>query len=115
MVEGTHFNLGPRCGPEDVGHRALAGALSDLAAMGAAPGEAYLCVVLPPALGRGRRARPAPRGGGARARLRGTTIAGGDLTRGPGADGRGDRGRLGGERARSSSAATARGPATSSA
>ena len=68
MVEGTHFNLGPRCGPEDVGHRALAGALSDLAAMGAAPGEAYLCVVLPPALGRGRRARPAPRGGGARAR-----------------------------------------------
>ena len=51
MVEGTHFRLGPRCGPEDVGHRALAGALSDLAAMGAAAGEAYLCVVLPPALG----------------------------------------------------------------
>ena len=70
MVEGTHFNLGPRCGPEDVGHRALAGALSDIAAMGAEPGEAYLAVVLPPGAGRGRRARPAPRGGGARARDR---------------------------------------------
>src|SRR5918999_2708321 len=39
MVEGTHFRLGPAT-PADVGHRALAAALSDLAAMGAAPGEA---------------------------------------------------------------------------
>ena len=31
----------------DVGHRALAGALSDLAAMGARPGEAYIAVVIP--------------------------------------------------------------------
>ena len=70
MVEGTHFSLGPRCGPEDVGHRALAGALSDLAAMGAEAGEAYLCVVLPPRSARptcwrctaGRRRSPATRG-----------------------------------------------------
>src|SRR3954464_12427606 len=82
MVEGTHFNLGPRCGPEDVGHRALAGALSDLAAMGAGPGgraagpggdgrraRRGLPGGRAPARARPRRgARPAPRGGGARAR-----------------------------------------------
>src|SRR3712207_3135000 len=42
MVEGTHFRLGRDCSAADAGHRALAGALSDIAAMGAAPGEAYL-------------------------------------------------------------------------
>src|SRR4051812_32615454 len=82
MVEGTHFRLGPRCGPEDVGHRALAGALSDLAAMGAAPGEAYLCVVLPPALGDGD-VLALHRGAEALAGETGTTIAGGDLAGGP--------------------------------
>src|SRR3954454_2825179 len=41
MVEGTHFNLGPRCGPEDVGHRALAGAVAGLGGMGRAPGQAF--------------------------------------------------------------------------
>ena len=82
MVEGTHFNLGPRCGPEDVGHRALAGALSDLAAMGAEPGEAYLCVVLPPGLGEAD-VLALHRGAEALAAVAGTTIAGGDLTRGP--------------------------------
>ena len=56
MVDGTHFRLG-QATPEDVGWRALAGALSDIAAMGAAPGEAYLSVVLPPALARRRRRR----------------------------------------------------------
>src|SRR4051794_14967235 len=45
MVDGTHFRLG-QATPEDVGWRALAGALSDLAAMGAEAGEAYLSVVL---------------------------------------------------------------------
>ena len=49
MVDGTHFRLG-QATPADIGHRALAAALSDLAAMGAAPGEAYLGVVLPPSL-----------------------------------------------------------------
>ena len=82
MVEGTHFRLGPRCGPEDVGHRALAGALSDLAAMGAAPGEAYLCVVLPPALGEAD-VLALHRGAEALASATGTTIAGGDLASGP--------------------------------
>jgi thiamine-monophosphate kinase len=82
MVEGTHFRLGPRCGPEDVGHRALAGALSDLAAMGAAPGEAYLCVVLPPALGDDD-VLALHRGAETLAREAETTIAGGDLASGP--------------------------------
>ncbi len=82
MVEGTHFRLGPRCGPGDVGHRALAGALSDLAAMGAAPGEAYLCVVLPPELGEPD-VLALHRGAEALASATQTTIAGGDLTSGP--------------------------------
>ena len=49
MVEGVHFRLGNGWAtPEEVGHRALAGALSDLAAMGAGPGEAFLSLGLPP-------------------------------------------------------------------
>ena len=82
MVEGTHFRLGPHCSPEDVGHRALAGALSDLAAMGAAPGEAYLCVVLPPALCEDD-VLALHRGAEALASATATTIAGGDLASGP--------------------------------
>src|SRR4051812_20669696 len=41
MVDGVHFRLGP-LGWDDVGHRALAAALSDLAAMGSRAGEAYV-------------------------------------------------------------------------
>jgi thiamine-monophosphate kinase len=48
MVDGVHFHLGRTASAADAGHRALAGALSDLAAMGGAvPGEAYLAVGLP--------------------------------------------------------------------
>lgn len=85
MVDGVHFR---HAGPggtatlADVGHRALAGALSDLAAMGADPGEAYLALVLPPGLG-----EPALHelfgAAQALASATGTTIAGGDLARGP--------------------------------
>jgi thiamine-monophosphate kinase len=46
MVEGVHFRVG-QLRPEEIGHRALAGALSDLAAMAAGPGEAYLALGLP--------------------------------------------------------------------
>ncbi len=53
MVDGTHFRLDGGATPADAGHRALAGALSDLAGMGAEPGEAYLS--------RGRAARRWPR------------------------------------------------------
>jgi thiamine-monophosphate kinase len=49
MVEGVHFRLDAGWAtPAEVGHRALAGALSDLAAMGAEPGEAYISLGLPP-------------------------------------------------------------------
>jgi len=49
MVEGVHFRLGEGwASPAEVGHRALAGALSDLAAVGASPGEAILSLGLPP-------------------------------------------------------------------
>ena len=48
MVDGVHFRLGATASAADAGHRALAGALSDLAAMGAEPGEAYVVLGLPP-------------------------------------------------------------------
>jgi len=49
MVDGVHFRLGVTTSAADAGHRALAAALSDLAAMGADPGEAYVVLGLPPA------------------------------------------------------------------
>jgi thiamine-monophosphate kinase len=54
MVEGVHFRLSDGWAtPAEVGHRALAGALSDLAAMGARAGEAYISLGLPPGFGEG--------------------------------------------------------------
>ena len=81
MVDGTHFRLG-QATPEDAGWRALAGALSDVAAMGAEPGEAYLSVVLPPDLDDAD-VVAVHRGAEALAAECGVTIAGGDLARGP--------------------------------
>jgi len=52
MVDGVHFRLDhPRVTPADVGHRAFAAALSDLAAMGADAGEAYVTLGLPDGFG----------------------------------------------------------------
>jgi thiamine-monophosphate kinase len=81
MVDGTHFRLG-QATPEDAGWRALAGALSDVAAMGAEAGEAYLSVVLPSTLGDAD-VVAIHRGAEALAAECGVTIAGGDLARGP--------------------------------
>jgi thiamine-monophosphate kinase len=47
VVDGVHFRSG-QLSPPEIGHRALGSALSDLAAMGAEPGEAYLALCLPP-------------------------------------------------------------------
>jgi thiamine-monophosphate kinase len=44
MVEGVHFRPGAATSFADVGHRSLAGALSDLAAMGVEAGECYLAL-----------------------------------------------------------------------
>lgn len=50
VVEDVHFRMATHS-HADVGHKALAAAASDLAAMGAAPGEAYVVLVLPPHTG----------------------------------------------------------------
>jgi thiamine-monophosphate kinase len=46
VAEGVHFDLATHT-PRDVGWKALATALSDLAAMGAEAGEAYVALALP--------------------------------------------------------------------
>jgi len=82
MVDGTHFRLGAGWTPRDVGHRALAGALSDLAAMGAEPGEAFLSVVVPDSLSEAA-VIALHASAEALAADCGVTIAGGDIVRGP--------------------------------
>ena len=47
VVDGVHFSMATHS-PADVGWKALATALSDIAAMGAEAGEAYVALVLPP-------------------------------------------------------------------
>jgi thiamine-monophosphate kinase len=46
FVEGVHFRLATTS-MRDLGHKCLAGACSDIAAMGALPGEAYFVIALP--------------------------------------------------------------------
>jgi thiamine-monophosphate kinase len=83
VVEGVHFRLGDGwMAPADVGARALASALSDLAAMGAEPGEAYLALALPRELAEDD-ALALVRGAQALAGAHGTTIAGGDVVGSP--------------------------------
>jgi thiamine-monophosphate kinase len=81
MVDGVHFDL-RRCSWADAGHRALAGALSDVAAMGAAPGEAYVVVGLPADTAR-EDALELVDAIAALAERTGTTLAGGDVTAAP--------------------------------
>lgn len=83
MVDGTHFRLSQKwCTAAQVGHRALAGALSDLGAMGADPGQAYLALGLPPDFSE-RQAIELVRGAAELARVCATTIAGGDVIAAP--------------------------------
>ena len=83
MVDGVHFRLDlPGVTPADAGHRALAAALSDLAAMGADPGEAYIALGVPEGLGE-HAVLELARAMEALAERTGTTIAGGDLVRAP--------------------------------
>ena len=82
MVDGTHFRLGRGWTAADAGHRALAGAASDLAAMGAEPGEAYLSVVVPDSLPDAD-VIALHEAAEALAAETGLTIAGGDLAAGP--------------------------------
>lgn len=79
MIDGVHFRRG-QLSPEEIGHRALAGALSDLAAMGSRPGEAYLALGLPPGT-EAPYAVALAAGAEALATRTGTVIAGGDIAR----------------------------------
>jgi thiamine-monophosphate kinase len=79
VVEGVHFKR-PTHSPAAIGHRALATALSDIAAMGAEPGEAYVSLVCPSDF---EDAVELVRGMEQLAERCATTIAGGDVVRGP--------------------------------
>lgn len=81
MVDGVHFRLG-QASPRDAGWRALAGALSDLAAMGVPPGEAYVALVLPADLDDDAVLELGD-GLAELARETGTSVIGGDITSGP--------------------------------
>jgi thiamine-monophosphate kinase len=82
MVDGVHFRSA-ELRPEEVGRRALAAALSDLAAMGVAGrAQAYLALGLPSGSDM-ERSRALIAGAGALARELGVTIAGGDVTAAP--------------------------------
>jgi thiamine-monophosphate kinase len=81
LVDGVHFRRDTHA-PGDVGHKALATALSDLAAMGAEPGEAWVSLVLPEHVDEDE-ALQLVAGMEALAARTGTTLAGGDVTGGP--------------------------------
>jgi thiamine-monophosphate kinase len=83
MVDGVHFRLDdPHVHPADAGWRALAAALSDIAAMGAEAGEAYVAMGIPEGFGADA-ATQCVRGMEALAAQTGVTICGGDVTRAP--------------------------------
>ncbi len=79
VVDGVHFELATHS-PGDVGWKALATAVSDLAAMGADAGEAYVALVLPPDFDGGLEL---VEGMEELARQCEITIAGGDVVSGP--------------------------------
>lgn len=81
MVEEVHFRRS-QLSAEEIGHRALAGALSDLAAMGAQPGEALLSLGLSPSIAR-EDALGLLAGAQRLASRAGVSIVGGDMTRAP--------------------------------
>ena len=81
LVEGVHFRR-ETASLRQIGRKAIATALSDLAAMGAAPGEAYVWLGAPEELGEPELLEVGE-GLAAVAAETGTTIAGGDLTRAP--------------------------------
>ena len=81
IVDGVHFRR-EESGLDAVGRKALATALSDLAAMGAEPGEAYVVLGAPPDLGEDDFLGLLD-GLLELAAATGTTLAGGDVTRAP--------------------------------
>ena len=84
LVEGVDFRLGAGWAtPRDLGHKALAVSLSDVAAMGARPRFCLLSVGVPHALWRGGFAVEFYRGVRALAATHGVRIIGGDISSTP--------------------------------
>jgi thiamine-monophosphate kinase len=81
IVDGVHFRR-EHCSLAQVGHKALATALSDLAAMGAEPGEAYTVLGVPPGLDEDGCVELFD-GIAALAAENAVSLAGGDVTRAP--------------------------------
>ena len=79
MAEGVHFER-PAHPYATIGHSALAAALSDLAAMGAGPGEAYVSLALPGDIEQAE-AVAIVEGMAALAARHDVTVAGGDVVR----------------------------------
>lgn len=81
LVEGVHFrrDTSPL---ESIGRKAMAAALSDLAAMGAGPGEAYVQLGIPSDLNEAESLEVAT-GLGRAAAASGVAVIGGDVTRAP--------------------------------
>lgn len=82
VVEGVHFRLDANTDFSDIGWRALAGALSDIAAMGAQTGEAYIALGVPSHVSE-QQALELMRGAEQLAEQTDTTIAGGDVVASP--------------------------------
>lgn len=81
LVDGVHFRRG-QSSPAQIGAKALAAALSDLAAMGAEPGEAYVALGVPTDLDEADCLELLD-GMAALAAETATSIGGGDVTRSP--------------------------------
>ncbi|HET7053152.1 MAG TPA: thiamine-phosphate kinase [Solirubrobacterales bacterium] len=81
LIDGVHFRR-ESSSLKQIGHKALAVALSDLAAMGAAPGEAYVVLGVPTDLNESG-CMELLDGMAALAEETGTIVAGGDVTRAP--------------------------------
>jgi thiamine-monophosphate kinase len=79
VVEGVHFDLA-FCSPADVGWKALMGALSDLAAMGAKPLAALVALCIPGGSGEGDLALGVTAGVAEASAASGCPVAGGDVS-----------------------------------
>ncbi len=79
VVEGVHFDLS-LCSPGDVGWKALMGALSDLAAMGATPVGALVALCVPGGSGEGDTALAVMAGVSEAAAASGCPVVGGDVS-----------------------------------
>jgi thiamine-monophosphate kinase len=81
VVEGVHVDLAV-CSASDVGWKALMGALSDLAAMGARPLGALVALCVPESAGTGTMTLEVMEGAAEAARAAGCPVVGGDVSSG---------------------------------